>query len=226
MKRNLWFWLYFVAAILLAIYFATRIIMTFMGYGPISTVRNVSISADTNNKDLTQMVAATGISPGTHAYSVNLDLINERLLQTPGVRESAVRRLPNGNLSVRVHLYRAVAGWTDGTYYYPLSADGTVVNKPSEERKPGVVIFRGPVPDDISEITKAAPNLIDDLDYMEWIDNRRWNIMTNDGLMVMLPEEDPVSAIGSLIVLNKNHNILSKKIRTIDMRDSARILVK
>ena len=226
MKRNLWFWLYFIAAILLAIYFATRIIMTFMGYGPISTVRSVSVSADTKNKDLTQMVAAAGISPGTHAYSVNLDLINARLLQTPGVRESAVRRMPNGNLSVRVHLYRAVAGWTDGTYYYPLSADGTVVNKPSEERKPGVVIFRGNVPDDISEITKAATNLIDELDYMEWIDNRRWNIITNGGVMVMLPEDNPVSAIGSLVVLNKNHNILSKQIKTIDMRDSARILVK
>ncbi|MBQ6736649.1 MAG: cell division protein FtsQ/DivIB [Alphaproteobacteria bacterium] len=226
MKRNLWFWLYFIAAILLAIYFATRIIMTFMGYGPISTVRNISISADTKNKDLTQMVAATGVSPGTNAYSVNLELVNERLLNTPGVRESAVRRMPNGNLSVRVHLYRAVAGWTDGTYYYPLSADGTVVNSPSEEQKPGVVMFRGPLPNDISQITKAATNLIGELDYIEWIDDRRWNIVTTGGITVMLPESDPVAAIASLIVLNDKHNILSKNLKTIDMRDSARILVK
>ena len=226
MKRNLWFWLYFIAAILLAIYFATRIIMTFMGYGPISTVRNISISADTKNKDLTTMVAAAGIAPGTHTYSVNLELINERLLNTPGVRESAVRRMPNGNLSVRVHLYRAVAGWTDGTYYYPLSADGTVVNSPSEEKKPGVVMFRGPLPNDISDITKAATNLIGELDYMEWIDNHRWNLVTSDGITVMLPEENPTGAIASLVVLNDKHNILSKNIKTIDMRDSARILVK
>ena len=226
MKRNLWFWLYFIAAILLAIYFSTRVIMTFMGYGPISTVRNISVSADTDNKDLTSMVAATGISSGTRAYSVNLELINERLMHTPGVRESAVRRMANGNISVKLHMYRAVAGWTDGTYYYPLSADGTVVNNPYEERKPGVVMFRGPLPDDISDITKAATNIIGDLDYMEWIDNRRWNIMTNDGIMVMLPEEEPVAAIASLVVLNNKHNILSKNIKTIDMRDSARILVK
>ena len=226
MKRNLWFWLYFIAAILLAIYFATRIIMTFMGYGPISTVRNISISADTKNKDLTQMVAATGVSPGTNAYSVNLELVNERLLNTPGVRESAVRRMPNGNLSVRVHLYRAVAGWTDGTYYYPLSADGTVVNSPSEEQKTGVVMFRVPLPNDISQITKAATNLIGELEYIEWIDDRRWNIVTTGGITVMLPESDPVAAIASLIVLNDKHNILSKNLKTIDMRDSARILVK
>ncbi len=226
MKRNLWFWLYFVAAILLAIYFATRIIMTFMGYGPTSTVRNISVSADLDGKDLTPMVAATGVSPGTHAYSVNLELINERLLNTPGVRESAVRRMPNGNLAVKLHLYRAVAGWTDGTYYYPLSADGTVVNSPSEEKKDGVVMFRGPLPNDISDITKAATNLIGELDYMEWIDDRRWNIMTTGGIMVMLPEEDPTAAIASLVVLDKKHNLLSKNIKTIDMRDNARILVK
>jgi hypothetical protein len=68
MKRNLWFWLYFVAAIILAIYFSVRIIMTFMGYGTLSTVRNISVSADANNKDLTPMVAAVGIAPGTRSY--------------------------------------------------------------------------------------------------------------------------------------------------------------
>ncbi len=226
MKRNLWFWLYFIAAILLAIYFATRIIMTFMGYGPIAKVKNISISADTRNQDLTAIAAATGISPGTHTHSVNLELVNARLVATPGVRESAVRRLPNGNLSVKIRLYRAVAAWTDGTYYYPLSADGTIVQRPSEEKSPGTVVFRGDVPNDINNITKAATNLIGDLDYLEFVDNRRWNIITNGGITVMLPEESPDAAIASLVVLNNKHKILNKNIQTIDMRDTARILVK
>jgi len=226
MRRNLWFWLYFVAAILLAIYFATRIIMTFMGYGPIAKVKNISISADTRNQDLTAIAAATGISPGTHTHSVNLELVNARLVATPGVRESAVRRLPNGNLSVKIRLYRAVAAWTDGTYYYPLSADGTIVQRPSEEKSPGTVVFRGDVPNDINNITKAATNLIGDLDYLEFVDNRRWNIITNGGITVMLPEENPDAAIASLVVLNNKHKILNKNIQTIDMRDTARILVK
>lgn len=226
MKRNLWFWLYFIAAILLAIYFATRIIMTFMGYGPIAQVKNISISADTKNQDLTAIAAATGISPGTHTHSVNLELVNARLIATPGVRESAVRRLPNGNLSVKIRLYRAVAAWTDGTYYYPLSADGTIVQQPSEEKSPGTVVFRGNVPNDINNITKAANNIIGDLNYLEFVDNRRWNIITNDGITVMLPEENPDAAIASLVVLNNKHKILNKNIQTIDMRDTTRILVK
>lgn len=197
-----------------------------MGYGPIAKVKNISISADTRNQDLTAIAAATGISPGTHTHSVNLELVNARLIATPGVRESAVRRLPNGNLSVKIRLYRAVAAWTDGTYYYPLSADGTIVQRPSEEKSPGTVVFRGDVPNDINNITKAATNLIGDLDYLEFVDNRRWNIITNGGITVMLPEESPDAAIASLVVLNNKHKILNKNIQTIDMRDTARILVK
>ena len=226
MKRNIWFWLYFIFAIILATYFSARIIMTFMGYGSIATVRTISMTADTKDKDLTPLHMALGISGGTNSYSVNLDTANERLLQTPGVREAAVRRLPNGNLAVRVRMYRAVASWTDGMYYYPVSADGKVVNQPNDEKPNGAVVFRGPVPDDISEITKAATNLIGDLDYLEWVDNHRWNIHTKGGITIKLPEQDPVAAIGSVVLLNKKHGLLSKDLRVIDMRDSARVLVK
>jgi cell division protein FtsQ len=226
MKKNLWFWLYFIAAILLAIYFATRIVMAFMGYGPTAMVRHISISADTNDKDLTPIIAAAGIAPGTHSHAIKLELVNARIEQTPGIKESAVRRLPNGNLSIRVNLYHAVAERTDGVYYYPISANGKDVKTPSETRGAGTVVFRGKIPNDIGEITKAANNLIGDLDYLEWIDDRRWNLITLGGITIMLPENDPISAIGNIVVLDKKYNILSKDLKAIDMRDNTRILVK
>ncbi|MBR2412706.1 MAG: cell division protein FtsQ/DivIB [Alphaproteobacteria bacterium] len=226
MKRSIWFWLYFIVAVILAIYFSVRIIMTTTGHGNLARVRNISISADTKNTDLSALAAAISLPPGTNSYSIDLNALNERVASTPGIQYSAVRRMPNGNLSVRVSLYRAVALWTDGEHFYPLSADGTIVNRPTDTRNIGSVVFRGPVPKDISEITKTAHNLIGDLDYLEWIEDRRWNLHTLGGITVMLPENDPISAIGTLITLNTNNNILRKDITTIDMRDTARILVK
>lgn len=226
MKRTIWFWLYFIVAILLAIYFSVRIIMTTMGHTTMSRVRNISISADIRDKDLSALVAATAVAPGTDTFSVNLDALNARVGAVPGVRASAVHRRADGNLVVRVKLYRAVALWTDGQNYFPLSADGTIVNQPDTERKSGTVLFRGPLPSEVGEITDVAHNLIGDLDYMEWIENRRWNLVTTGGITVMLPEKTPDDAIAQLIVLDKNHKILSRDIKTIDMRDTARILVK
>ena len=61
MKRSIWFWLYFVIAIILAVYFATQIIITCTGRGDLSYVRNISITADVANKDLTPIAAAAAV---------------------------------------------------------------------------------------------------------------------------------------------------------------------
>lgn len=226
MKRSIWFWLCFVVSVILAVYFASRIIMVGMGHGNISRVRNISITADKNNKDLSALKMAATVARGTRSYAVDLDALNARVGAVPGVKKSAVRRLPNGNLAVRVSMYTAVALWTDGEHFYPLSADGTIVNKPTDVRDAGNVVFRGVVPDDIDEITKAAHNLVGVLDYLEWIENRRWNLHTMGGITVMLPEQNPINAIGTLISLNNTHQILGRNITLIDMRDATRILVK
>lgn len=226
MKRSIWFWLYFVLAIVLSVYFATRVIMVFTGRSNLAYVRSLSISADLANKDLTPIANAVMISPGTRAYGKALEDINARIMATPGVKNAATRRLPSGNISIHVELYEAVAQWTDGTYYYPLSADGTIVNKPSENRTPNTVVFRGSVPNDISAIIDIAHNMVDKIDYMEFIEDRRWDMHTTGGITVMLPEKDPATAVTTLINIDKNHKILSKDISYIDMRDDARILVK
>ena len=114
----------------------------------------------------------------------------------------------------------------DGENYFPLSSDGTIINTPTNVRNIAHVVFRGNLPSDISNITRAAHNLIGNLDYMEWIENRRWNIYTTGGITIMLPETNPESAISTLMAMNIKHNLLGKQIKIIDMRDDARILVK
>lgn len=226
MKRSIWFWLSFIIAICLAIYFSVRIITTGLGHSPSSLIRNISISAEQENKDLSGLVSAINIASGTNSYLVDLKEINSRISNVPGVKKSAVRRMPNGNISVYVSLYQAVALWTDGENYYPLSADGTIVNKPTQTRNIGNIVFSGKLPSDISDITRNAHNLVGHLNYLEWIEGRRWNMYTNNGIKIMLPEQNPSVAINTLVELNTKHNILNKDIKTIDMRDNARILVE
>ena len=55
MKRTIWFWVYFIVAIVLATYFSVRVIMTGMGHGDLSRVRSISISADIADKDMSAL---------------------------------------------------------------------------------------------------------------------------------------------------------------------------
>ena len=104
MKRSIMFWLYFIIAIILGIYFATRIIMTGLGHGKMATIHNIAITTDTRDADLTavQTVAAAGL--GAKTNSLNLDSLNRRIAAVPNVQFSSTRRMPNGTLRVRVKL--------------------------------------------------------------------------------------------------------------------------
>ena len=86
MKRSILFWLYFVIAIILAIYFSTRIIMTGLGYGSAAKVRSRSISTDSKDKDLTAVATAAAVAPGTKSYDINLSETNQRINDVPGVK--------------------------------------------------------------------------------------------------------------------------------------------
>ncbi|MDR2413308.1 MAG: cell division protein FtsQ/DivIB [Rickettsiales bacterium] len=224
MKKTFMFWICFAVAILLAVYFAARISMTVLNGGDV--INSIFIFSDSRKQNLSPVELAAGIAPGTRTYSVNLDEINARISKVPDVKTSAVRRMPNGNLAIKLKLHNAIAVWTDGEKFYPLSAEGAIIQRQISSRPENSVVFRGPVPADISKIAKTARNMIRHLDFMEWVEDRRWNINTNGGITVLLPEEDPNAAISALMILDKNHKILSKKIQLLDMRDTARILVK
>ncbi len=200
--------------------------MVSLGHGNSATVKSISVSADLDNRNLTMLASAAGITPGTNSYSLNLGEINTRVASVPDVKESAVRRLPNGNLAIKVKLHKIIAIWTDGQTMYPLSADGTIIKRSIDQKPQNIIVFRGDLPSDIIEINKAVQTLAKDINYMEWVENRRWNIHTNNDTIILLPEENPYSAITSLMTLDKNKKILSKKIHILDMRDPARILVR
>lgn len=226
MRKSVKFWICFAVAVAGAIYFTTRIVMIAGGRGDLARVRTISISADHTPHDLSPIAAATGVAPGTSGFRADLDAINARIAAVPGVKHSAVRRRADGNLTVRVALHRAIAQWTDGDRYFPLSADGTIIRSPATTRTPGAVLMRGDVPGNLTEIVRVAAAMGDALDWMEWIENRRWNLHTTGGITVMLPQTDPAAAISTLMILDKNNAILSRDLRVIDMRDTARILVR
>lgn len=225
MKKSILFWLYFVLSIILAIYFAVRIITSQMGRGPVSIVQIIE-TRGTTAKDEEIIKLSLGISPGTNLRAIDLHQLNNRVSNIPGVKKSAVRLLPNGNIIVKIQKHKVIASWTDGSYYYPLSAEGTKINTPSDERNDNSVVFMGDLPDNLTDIISGVSSISEYIDYLNMIESRRWNIHTKNGTVIYLPEKDPIGAINKIKVLNQTHKLLSRKLEIIDMRDNARILVK
>ncbi len=231
MKKSIFFWLYFIVSIILATYFASRIITSHMGRGPISVIKHVHIINDTKDFDAEPVKMTIGITKGTKIRSADLHLINKHVLGVPGIEKSATRLLPNGDLVIKTKKYNVVAMFSDGVYYYPLSDDGTKIDNPFPERNANTLVFQGNSPEELkninlTDIINSVAVLSQEIDYLTLIESRRWNIHTKNGITIYLPENNPVAAINKINVLNQTHNLLSRNLDIIDMRDSARILVK
>jgi cell division protein FtsQ len=196
-----------------------------MGRGPVSTVQKIE-TYGTTTKDDEIIKLSLGIARGTSLRAIDLHQLNYRVSTIPGIKNSAVRLLPNGTIIVKIEKHKVIASWTDGSYYYPLSADGTKINTPSPERNDNSIVFMGDVPDNLKGIISSVSPVSKYIDYLTMIESRRWNIHTKNGTTIYLPENDPESAINKIKVLNKTHKLLSRKLEIIDMRDNARILVK
>ena len=197
-----------------------------MGRGPISFVKHIEIKSNSREIDTEAIKIAIGVQPGTRIRSVDLHQINNRVLSVPGVKNAATRRLPNGDLIIKTQQHKAVAMWSDGLFFYPLSADGTKIDTPFDRPDKNTIVFRGDLPDDLTDIINSVSALSEHIDYMTFVESRRWNIYTRGGITIYLPEDNPATAINKIGVLNQTHKILSRDLKTIDMRDNARILVK
>lgn len=116
--------------------------------------------------------------------------------------------------------------WSDGLFFYPLSADGTKIDTPFDRPDKNTIVFRGDLPDDLTDILNSVSALSEYIDYITFVESRRWNIYTRNGIVIYLPEDNPNVAVNKISVLNQTHKILSRDLKVIDMRDGARILVK
>ena len=218
--------MYFVVSIILAVYFAARIITSQMGHGPVSHVKHISIISDTKDMDLEPVKIAIGITKGTNIKAVDLRQINNRVISIPGIKNSSTRRLANGDIVVKTQQHKIAAQWSDGVNFYPLSLDGVKIDKPTTERDSNTIVFQGVVPDNLGDIINGLTPISKYIDHVNMVESRRWNIYTKNGTVIYLPEENPSVAINKISVLNQTHKILSRQIDVIDMRDNARILVK
>lgn len=197
-----------------------------MGRGPISYVKHIEITSNSREIDTEAIKIAIGVQPGTRIRSIDLHQINNRVLSVPGVKNAASRRLPNGDLIIKTQQHKAVAMWSDGLFFYPLSADGTKIDTPFDRPDKNTIVFRGDLPDDLTDILNSVSALSEYIDYITFVESRRWNIYTRNGIVIYLPEDNPNVAVNKISVLNQTHKILSRDLKVIDMRDGARILVK
>ncbi|MCL1902403.1 MAG: cell division protein FtsQ/DivIB [Alphaproteobacteria bacterium] len=229
MKKTLMFWVAFVVAVLVALYLTVRVSMVLLGIGNIAQVGSISARIGSGPMTRDDIKDALAIIPGQSAIGIDLEKYLARMLALPDIQHAAVFIRPNGKIEVKATQKHAVAIWTDGEKFYPLTADGKIIERPLDSADPGRLVFSGVLPNNISaisDIIRAHPNIAAAAATLAWIDGRRWNITTSNNITIKLPENNAAAAISKLSELQKQSSILQREISVIDLRDGERTLVK
>ena len=215
--------------LIIATYFVVRAMFIIVGTDTVRNTSSVSIIAGTGPLSATDIVHAANIHPGTNISNMNLGNILRDIENLPGVRDASVRRAANGKLFIRVSQHTAFATWTDGQLFYPISCDGRIIGTGTGAAAPGLLVFKGTIPGDVTEIIniiKSNPIIKQRIRHISWIDERRFDLHTMDGVRIKLPEENINQTINRLVTMHQQNRILDRRIVVLDLRDANRTLTQ
>ena len=72
----------------------------------------------------------------------------------------------------------------------------------------------------------SEPAILKHVEAAHLKSGRRWDLIVKTGATIQLPEENVELAFRQLVSVNEQNQILEKDIKTIDIRDPTRILVR
>ena len=55
---------------------------------------------------------------------------------------------------------------------------------------------------------------------------RRWNVVLDRGQVLMLPEEQPIAALGRILALHRAQDILNRDVLVVDIRDGRKPILR
>ncbi|MCL2629094.1 MAG: cell division protein FtsQ/DivIB [Alphaproteobacteria bacterium] len=225
MNKKITFWVIAALTLTTALYATARSLIAFSGLDNSTNLETVVIipSPRFANRDAIISVLSISKTPSS-IYDYNLKDMQKRVMEIPEIRSAVIKRRPSGRLYVTIAEAEPVAIWFDGQNYFPMTKGGEVINRRLERRPAQGLVFSGLRPKDTITVIRAFnrfPDIASRTDRIEFIEGRRWNLYTQAGTKIMLPEGDLSAALSRLDDLK----VMNRKARLIDLRDGNRALV-
>lgn len=165
---------------------------------------------------------ALGADFGDAIIGVDLQVARERMLELPWVKSAAVERVLPDTLVVRLAERRPIALWQHAKQYSVIDREGNVLANDMATAYPHLLVVAGDEAPQhaatLIDMLRSEPELMAHVESAMWVGRRRWNVFLDNGISIRLPEEGSAEAWQRLAEYERMHALLSKNIRSIDMR--------
>lgn len=184
------------------------------------SVGQISLSgyALTNEEQIFQ---AIGLEPHQSIIGFDADAARDRLLELPSITAASVRKIYPNSLIVELEEKLPLAIWTVDGVSFAIDGKGeriATLAAPIE----GLPLFVGDgAADDVPQMLKMLEShqvLQEGLLASSRIGDRRWDLIYENGVRIMLPEKAVAEAMSVAVALLEKHNIFDRNIAVIDLR--------
>lgn len=175
------------------------------------------------------VLAAIGVTPG--GSLVSFDAANARriLENLDWVAAAKVQRLYPNQLEVTVAERQPFAIWQRGENYYVIGRDGTAMSNIPASKLTSLPLVAGEgaqvAAEELINQLEATPDIMLQLRAAARVSDRRWTLYLDNGVTILLPEENTSAALALVERLDRTQKLLSKGITSVDLRIEGRVVV-
>jgi len=176
------------------------------------------------------LLAAIGVAPG--GSLIGFDAVHARriLEGLDWIEGAKVQRLFPNQLAIEVKERQPFAIWQRGHAYYVIDKSGSAMSGLQAAQLVRLPLVTGEGANlaaaDLINQLSAYPDIMLQMKAAARVGNRRWTLYLDSGITVQLPEKGWQDALRMADDLNRSQQLLSRGIRSVDLRLAGRVIVE
>ena len=164
-------------------------------------------------------------------FNIDLSSIYNKIKQNSWVKEVSIERILPNIIKIKILENQPIAIWQNKKNNKLITANGDIIfdGNVNDFKNDFPIIKGNKSKENISsilEILETNQNFYENIWSLTFINERRWDLHFNQGLVVRLPSKDIKKAWEKIIKLQKNYNVLNLRLTEIDLRNPKQILGK
>ncbi|MCE1236822.1 MAG: cell division protein FtsQ/DivIB [Hyphomicrobiales bacterium] len=180
--------------------------------------------------DSTEISDRIDVTQTSSLLMVDADRARTRIAEIPWVADVEVKKLYPNRIVVDLTERKPFALWQDDGKVRVVDRNGAVMSEVLETRNAGLPLIvgqgaNGRVEEAVA-LMNAQPSLRPRIRAAVLVAERRWNLITVDGVEVLLPEENPGAALQRVADLQASKKLLDRDLVVVDLRVPDRLFVR
>ncbi len=176
------------------------------------------------------LLAAVRLSRGAPILAFDVAAARGRIEALPWIKAATVERMLPNTVLITVKEREPLALWQLEGQLALIDTEGeTILQKGLEAYSKLLLVVGDGAPKEAADLIatlSTQPALMAHVRAATWVGGRRWNVHLKGGIDVRLPEDEAAGAWQRLARYQREHDVLKRNVRVLDLRLPDRLIVR